>query len=476
MRLVSAVRLVSSGDRCACSVWLGCEPISPHRIQKCPSFIVSYDDRVGAKAEHGRMASTEEELMIGLHELRPGLRVRGLVSAGEVTIVAIESHGDGIVNVVFRGDDGNIAECLLSAERAASVSAASADLFAPVAFSTVQPLPRHIGAADGRPSAFPAGLVTFLLTDIEGSTGLFRRLGERWPPLLDLHLDVLRAAVARYGGVDFKSEGDALLVAFGSAASAFEAAVDAQAQLRAVAWPVDAVVRVRMGLHSGVAHPRDGDYIALALHQAARVVGAGHGGQVLASLDAVQAAGEVPGVRSVRLGAYRLRDFDGAVELFQVMATDLIDSAFPSLRAVAAEGHNLERPADSFIGRDGDLEELERLIAPRRLVSVCGPGGMGKTRLVTEFGLRAAERWADGVWMVELASIAAGQEVGAAVAGALGVTIADDDANGAIARTSPNAPDARDPGQLRACPRHRPAAGTPRAVVLSGCRRTRDHP
>ena len=170
----------------------------PHRIQNCPSFIVSYDDQVGRRLRSVGLALAEEDLMIGLHELRPGLRVRGLVAAGEVTIVAIESHGDGLVNVVFRGDDGDIAECLLSAERAASVSAASTDLYAPVVCrSRFSPRPADVGAADGRPSALPGGLVTFLLTDIEGSTGLFRRLGERWPPLLDLHLDVLRTTVAK---------------------------------------------------------------------------------------------------------------------------------------------------------------------------------------------------------------------------------------------------------------------------------------
>ena len=166
----------------------------------------------------------------------------------------------------------------------------------------------------------PSGSVTFLLTDIEGSTRLFRRLGDQYPPLLEQHNRVLRSALTDHGGVEFKSEGDALLVAFDSAAGAFEAAVDAQRRIRAEPWPPDAPIRVRMGLHTGIAYPHDGDYIALALHQAARVVGTGSGGQVVASADAVAAAGTVEGIEVRRLGAYRLRDFDGPAELHQLSA------------------------------------------------------------------------------------------------------------------------------------------------------------
>ena len=329
-RSVSALSLVSSDVRCACSVRLGCESISSRLIVERLSLMVSYDDGVGRQAEHGRIASAKDRAHDRTsrtsagspgarpcrggrrHDRRDRVARRAASSTSSFEAMTVTSRSASCPPSERRVCQQRLPICLPRSR-----------------LDAFSPCPTILAATDGRPSALPAGLVTFLLTDIEGSTGLFRRLGERWPPLLDLHLDVLRAAVARHGGVDFKSEGDALLVAFGSAASAFEAAVEAQAQLRAVAWPVDAVVRVRMGLHSGVAHPRDGDYIALALHQAARVVGAGHGGQVLASLDAVRAAGEVPGVRSVRLGAYRLRDFDGAVELFQVTAADVIELGVP---------------------------------------------------------------------------------------------------------------------------------------------------
>jgi predicted ATPase/class 3 adenylate cyclase len=266
----------------------------------------------------------------------------------------------------------------------------------------------------------PSGLVTFLLTDIEGSTRLFRRLGDGWPPLLDRHHELVRSAVDAHGGAEFKSEGDALLVAFPSAAAAFAAAVEAQANLAREAWPSEALVRVRMGLHTGIAYPRRGDYIALALHQAARVVGAGNGGQVVASRDAVAAAGEVAGLRVERLGAFRLRDFDSPAELFAVLARDAPSARLPPLRAIPAEGHNLDRPGDAFIGRHDDLTALASLVRGGQVITLCGPGGIGKTRLATEFGLQAANRWPDGIWMADLAALPPGAPIAATVGAALG--------------------------------------------------------
>jgi predicted ATPase/class 3 adenylate cyclase len=266
----------------------------------------------------------------------------------------------------------------------------------------------------------PSGLVTFLLTDIESSTRLFRRLRDAWPQVLDRHNELVRSAVDAHGGVEFKSEGDALLVAFSSAAAAFAAAVEAQAKLDAEVWPAEAVVRVRMGLHTGIAYPRLGDYIALALHQAARVVGAGNGGQVVASRDAVAAAGEVTGLRVERLGAFRLRDFDGPAELFAVMSRDAPPAQWAPLRALPADGHNLDRPGDAFIGRQEELTVLATLVHPGQVVTLCGPGGMGKTRLATEFGLREADRWPDGIWMADLAALAPGAPIAATVGVALG--------------------------------------------------------
>ena len=144
-------------------------------------------------------------------------------------------------------------------------------------------------------------------------------MGERYPPLLERHHELLRAAFSRHGGVEFKSEGDALLVAFASAADGVRGGRGGAATIwRTSRGRPTRTIRVRMGLHTGIAYPRDGDYIALALHQAARVVGTGNGGQVIASADAVAAAGQVPGIEVRPLGAYRLRDFEGPQQLHRV--------------------------------------------------------------------------------------------------------------------------------------------------------------
>lgn len=271
----------------------------------------------------------------------------------------------------------------------------------------------------------PSGSVTFLFTDIEGSTQLFRRLGDRYEALLDRHNHLLRSTWDEHRGVEFKSEGDALLVAFASAADAFVAAVDAQDRLRAEAWPEDASVRVRMGLHTGIAYPRDGDYISLALHRAARVVGAGNGGQVLASADAVAAAGRIDGITVRSLGAYRLRDFEGPAVLHEVTSSGDRDHQSPALRAVPADGHNISPSRDTFVGRLDEVQDVASLVEAGRLVTLLGPGGIGKTRLATEFALGVAPKWGDGVWMVDLAAVAASEPIAGVVADTLGVVPGD---------------------------------------------------
>ena len=243
-------------------------------------------------------------------------------------------------------------------------------------------------------AVLPSGSVTFLLTDIEGSTPLLRRLGDRYLPLLDRHHQILRDVWERHGGVEFKSEGDALLVVFESAAAACEAAVDGQERLAGEPWPADAPIKVRMGIHTGIAYPRHGDYVALALHQAARVVGAANGGRALASATTVAAAGAAHGVRFDRLGAFRLRDFDGPAELWSVQRGRRPSGRrSTAIRAVPADGHNLRRPTDAFVGRRRERADLAELVAPGRVATIVGPGGMGKTRLAIELGLAIAPSW-----------------------------------------------------------------------------------
>lgn len=256
------------------------------------------------------------------------------------------------------------------------------------------------------PATLPAGTVTFVVTDVEQSTRLLRLLGEDYAGVLERHRTLLRTAWGRWGGYEVDCQGDSFFVAFADPAAALYACVEAQRAVRREPWPGGVRLRVRIGVHAGLAAPSGDRYVALAVHQAARVGDVGHGDQVIVS-EAVAHdlrhhpwhAG-LPVVRSV--GRYRVRDFDRPVELFQLVADDLPRS-FPPVRAMPADRHNLTPPATSLVGREADLAALDRAVGGSRLVTVVGPGGVGKTRLVTEYGVRVADRWPGGVWLVDAA-------------------------------------------------------------------------
>jgi predicted ATPase/class 3 adenylate cyclase len=269
-------------------------------------------------------------------------------------------------------------------------------------------------------SPLPGGTVTFLFTDIEGSTRLLRRIGDRYAVVLERHRELLRGAVASHGGAEVDCEGDGLFFAFGGAKSAVAACIAGQRALLTEPWPSDVAVRVRMGLHTGEATPLNGRYVALAVHQAARVASAAHGGQVLVS-DATAAAvtEALPASSMQQVGAYRLKDFDTPVMLFQVCHPDL-PRDFPPPRASAVEVHNLPASLSSFVGRERETAEVEELLVVGRLVTVTGAGGCGKTRLALEVASRKLELFADGVWFVDLAPLSDPQLVGQTVIHALG--------------------------------------------------------
>jgi predicted ATPase/class 3 adenylate cyclase len=250
----------------------------------------------------------------------------------------------------------------------------------------------------------PAGIVTFVFSDIEGSTRLFHRIGDRYPRLLGRHNRILRDTWRAGGGAEVKTEGDSFFVAFADAAAALDACAAGQAALGAEPWPPDAVIRVRMGVHCGLAYPREGDYIAYAVHQAARVVAVGHGGQIVVSDDVASRGLPTVPLSLRRLGAFRLRDFDGPVDLHQVVGPGLPDD-FPPLRTPPAEQHNLVRPVTPLIGQENALNELSSLVTAHRLVSVVGPGGLGKTRLAIEWGIAHATEWRDGIWFADLTAV-----------------------------------------------------------------------
>ncbi len=272
--------------------------------------------------------------------------------------------------------------------------------------------------------ALPRGSVTFVFTDIEGSTRLLRQLGEGYPAVLEQHRAVLRTAWAAHDGTEIKVVADACFVAFASSTDALAACVAGQEALAAAAWPTDGPPKVRMGAHTGIAFPHDDDYIALAMHQAARVVDAAHGGQIVASEQAVAAADrdrlQATTVVLRDLGHYRLRDFDHPVALHQVARRgDPAD--FPAVRAVPADQHNIVAARTSFVGREIETADVAARLAAQRAVTIAGAGGMGKTRLATEIGLRVAPAWPAGVWMVDLSSITDAARVVPTVAATLGI-------------------------------------------------------
>ena len=249
----------------------------------------------------------------------------------------------------------------------------------------------------------PAGTVTFLFTDVEGSTRMHQRLGEAYAPLLDRHLALLRESVERHHGTVVNTMGDGVFAAFADPADAIAACLTGQRAISAEPWPHEAAVRVRMGLHTGEAAPNDaGGYTSIAVHQAARICAAAHGGQVLASLATVEAAptGSDADIRDV--GEYHLRDFEQPVRLFQISAAGLAVD-FAAVRAVPRAAHNVPEVFTSFVGRDRELLLVATALGAHRLVTILGSGGVGKTRMAFEITRRLADGYAGGGWMVLLA-------------------------------------------------------------------------
>jgi predicted ATPase/class 3 adenylate cyclase len=258
-------------------------------------------------------------------------------------------------------------------------------------------------------AAAPSGVVTFLFTDVEGSTRRWESDAEAMRVALVVHDKVLRTAIEAYDGFLFSHTGDGFVAAFASPMSAVNAAIDAQRELQ---------LPVRMGLATGEAELRDGDYFGTVLNRAARVMAAGHGGQILL---AESTAGLLSGVDLVDLGPRRLRDLPTPVQVFQVRAPGL-RTDFPSLRALDASRGNLRAAATSLIGRESEVAELQAAVKAHRLVTLTGVGGVGKTRLASEVAAHLADEFPDGVWFFELAAVTDPAAVPDAVAAVLGIT------------------------------------------------------
>jgi predicted ATPase/class 3 adenylate cyclase len=268
----------------------------------------------------------------------------------------------------------------------------------------------------------PGGTVTFLFTDIEGSTRLVQALGEGYAKLLAQHHRIMRDAIAIGGGHEVRTEGDSFFAVFVDASGAVGAAVAAQRALAAHDWPEGSAIRVRMGLHTGQGVLSGGDYVGLDVHRAARIAAAGHGGQVLLSGEASSLAGpRLPAdIRSRDLGPHRLKDLARPEHLYQLEIEGLTNE-FPTLRTLDARPNNLPIQLTSFVGRETDIAAVGELLDRARLATLTGPGGTGKTRLALQVAAERLSRYADGAFFVELAPITDAGLVVYAVASALGV-------------------------------------------------------
>jgi predicted ATPase/class 3 adenylate cyclase len=251
--------------------------------------------------------------------------------------------------------------------------------------------------------SLPTGTITFLFSDIEGSTQLTQRFGQEWPPLLEAHRQIVREAIEQGGGSEVGTEGDSFFAAFPTAGGAVEASVNAQRLLAAHAWPEAGAVRIRIGLHTGEGVLSGGDYVGLDVHRAARIAAAGHGGQVLLS-DTTRALVEsaLPeGVTLRDLGERRLKDLSRPERIHQLVI-ERLPADFPSLKTLDATPNNLPIQLSSFLGRERELEEVAGLLEKTRLLTLTGPGGTGKTRLSLQVGARLADRFPDGIYFVPL--------------------------------------------------------------------------
>jgi len=266
----------------------------------------------------------------------------------------------------------------------------------------------------------PSGTVTFLFTDLEGSTRLWEQYGEAMQEPLARHDAILRGAVESHDGQVVKTTGDGIHAVFALAPDALAAAIGAQRALGAEEWGEVGSLRVRMGLHSGTASLRSGDYFGPALNRAARLMAIGHGGQILCSqvtVDLVRDAlsGELD---LVDLGSYELRDLGRPEQVFQV-AHPSLERDFPPLRSFDAIPSNLPSQRTEFVGREEDLAKFAKLLDRSRVVTLTGVGGVGKTRLALQAAASLMPRFDDGVWFVDLAPLDDTSLVAAAVASAM---------------------------------------------------------
>jgi predicted ATPase/class 3 adenylate cyclase len=265
--------------------------------------------------------------------------------------------------------------------------------------------------------------LTFLFTDLENSTPLWEQFPVEMQPASAQHDELLRAVIEGHTGRVVKTTGDGFHAVFESPAEAVAAALDGQLRLAAEAWPTQTgPLKVRMGLHTGLSQERGGDYYGLDVNLAARIMGLGYGGQILLSEATTKLVEKSlpPDSAFTDLGEHRIRGIATVERIFQLGHPDL-EADFPPLKSLATFKHNLPRQPSSFIGRTEELAEIKRLIKTTPLLTLLGPGGTGKTRLMLQVAEEVIEEFPDGVWLVELAPLTDPDLIPERIAAALNV-------------------------------------------------------
>ena len=272
----------------------------------------------------------------------------------------------------------------------------------------------------------PSGTVTFLFTDVEGSTALWEAAPDAMRLALTRHDALVATGVERHGGVVVKSrgEGDSIFAVFGRARDGVAAVADVLRALDAEVWPTPSPIRVRMALHTGEAELRDGDYYGGTVNRAARLRAAGNGGQALLSLATEQLARDrlPPGVALRDLGEHRLKDLERPERIFQLIVSGVTDDARP-LRTLDFVPNNLPTQLTSFVGREREIAEVRRLLEAVRSLTLVGAGGAGKTRMALHVAAAMLETYRDGAWLIELAALVDPSLVPQAVGSALGLSL-----------------------------------------------------
>ena len=270
----------------------------------------------------------------------------------------------------------------------------------------------------------PTGTVTFLFTDIEGSTRLMQELGDRYVPLQVVHHELLRAAFRSNEGRELRTEGDSFFCVFASALDACQAAATAQRSFAEHAWPERGAIRVRIGLHTGEAPLMGDEYVGLDVHHAARIAGAAYGGQILVSEATRALVGDsLPeGVTLRDLGNHRLRDLARTEKLFQLVVQG-VPASFPALRTLDGTPNNLPTQLTSFVGRADVVARAKQLLQRSRLLTLTGPGGIGKTRLSLQVAAESSDQFPDGVYFVALSAVRDPEVIPSAIVQALGLPL-----------------------------------------------------